>query len=371
MKIPMMNLQPMLDATASQWRIHLEQLFRRMQFILGEQGASFERELAADFRARFAISVGSGTSALELCLRAAGLAGSGREVLVPTLTSPFTGLAILAAGCAPRFCDVDAASLLLDVDDARNRITRRTAALMPVHLYGQPCDMQKCAALARRFSLVLVQDACQAHGAQFRSHPFTEFSSWVAYSFYPTKNLGCLGDGGAILTNSSRAAARLLLLRDGGRRNDQLSRMAGNNSRLDEMQACYLRAFLPQLESWNAKRRRLATLYDETLRGCDGVHLLDRSRDSVNHLYVIRAARRVRLRESLARRGIMTGVHYPVPLHLQPAFRSFGTKRGDLPCAERACREILSLPLWPHMAECAVLEVARRIRQYYGVRDAT
>jgi dTDP-4-amino-4,6-dideoxygalactose transaminase len=365
MSIPMVDLRPLLAATEPAWRQNLERLFDRMQFVLGEQVAAFEQELAQQWGAGFAVAVGSGTAALELSLRAAGLGESGAEVLLPALTSPFTAQAVLAAGCRPRFADVDPENLLLDAGDAEARIGARTAALLPVHLYGQPCKMDDLRKLARRRSLCLLQDACQAHGAQSEGRPFTAYSRAVAYSFYPTKNLPCLGDGGAVLTDSYRWAERLRNLRDGGRRNGQVSRIRAVHSRLDEMQACYLRAFLPMLGRWNAGRVRLAALYGQALAGCPGVRPLSRRPGSVCHLYVVRAERRDRLRQHLAKHGILTGVHYPVPLHLQPAFAGCGLRRGDLPVAERACREIVSLPLWPCMPESAVREVAKRVRDFY------
>jgi len=187
----------------------------------------------------------------------------------------------------------------------------------------------------------------------------------VAYSFYPTKNLPCLGDGGAILTDSSIVAKQLKRMRDGGRNRDQVALFRGINSRLDEMQACYLRAFLPLLNDWNTCRARLAGLYHEALEHCEGVRPVRHRPGSVYHLYVVRARRRERLRRFLAERGIMTGVHYPVPLHLQPAFAECGMKRGDLPVAERACGEIVSLPLWPGMSDSLALEVAGRVREFY------
>ena len=205
-----------------------------------------------------------------------------------------------------------------------------------------------------------MQDACQAHAARYDGRPLTEFSPYVAYSFYPTKNLGALGDGGAVATKRASIADRLLLLRDGGRRGDQRSRISAVNSRLDEMQCCYLRAFLPQLGDWTARRGRLARLYDELLADCRGVRPITRGESSVDHLYVVRTARRDALRKYLAGHGIMTALHYPIPLHRQPAFRT----QERLPHAERACREIVSLPLWPYLEESCVRDVAERILKF-------
>ncbi len=365
MRIPTVNLQPVLNATESAWRARLGEMFERGQFILGEQVAGFEREFAASTGAPRCVGVGTGTSAIELALRGAGLGGSGMEVMTSALTAPFTGVGILAAGCKLRLADVDAETLQMSAEDAAGRARPRTAALVPVHLYGQPCELDRFVKLARRLGAVLIQDACQAHGARYRARPLTDYSGWVAYSFYPTKNLGCLGDGGALAVRSQKAARALRMLRDGGRRGGQLAWAPGVNSRLDEMQACYLRAFLPHLEEWNAMRARLAAVYDQELAGCDDVRLTGRTPDSVNHLYVIRVRRRERLREYLARHGIGTGVHYPVPLHRMPAFRDCGVRAGELPHAERACREVLSLPLWPYLPESSAREVAGRVRRFY------
>ena len=365
MRIPVTNLRPAIEATECLWRGHLAQLLARMQFILGEQVAGFEREFAKALGARHAVGVGSGTAALEICLRDSGLARSRKEVLTTPLTAPFTGLAILAAGCKVKFADVSSETLLLDAEDAGNRASRRMGGIVPVHLYGQPCELDSFASLARTLRAVLVQDACQAHGALHRSRPFTAFCPYVAYSFYPTKNLGCLGDGGAVLTDRAGVDRRLRMLRDGGRAGGHVSRVPGINSRLDEMQACYLRAFLPRLAGWNAHRQRIAGIYREVLADSLGVRLLSYPPGSVYHLYVVRARRREQLRRYLAGHGIGTAVHYATPLHLQPAFSDSGFKRGDLPQAERACRQVLSLPIWPYMPEGFAHEVAGRIRDFY------
>ncbi|MGQ9635704.1 MAG: DegT/DnrJ/EryC1/StrS family aminotransferase [Bryobacteraceae bacterium] len=202
MSIPLADLRPQLTAPQARWRPALERLLARAQFVLGPEGEAFEREFARVTGASWAVGVGSGTAALELCLRTVVAGKARREALVPALTSPFTAQAVLAAGCIPRFTNVDAETLLLDPEDASHRIGSQTAAIVAVHLYGQPCDLRALAALARRQGLALIQDACQAHGALFQGRPLTAYSPWVAYSFYPAKNLGCLGDGGAVATDS-------------------------------------------------------------------------------------------------------------------------------------------------------------------------
>ncbi|MBI4904776.1 MAG: DegT/DnrJ/EryC1/StrS family aminotransferase [Acidobacteria bacterium] len=337
----------------------MRELFTRQQFILGPQVSGFEAEFATATGADHVVGVGNGTDAIQLALRAADING---EVLTTALTAPFTGIGILGAGCTIRFADIDPETLQIDPADAGNRLRKKTAAVVPVHLYGQPCNI----AAIRKLGLPVMQDACQAHGATAGGKALTAWSPMVAYSFYPTKNLGCLGDGGAVVTNSARLAAKLRELRDGGRRGGQVTFVRGINSRLDEMHACYLRAFLLKLGEWNEDRRRTARLYDEGLRDVDGVRLIRRTDESVCHLYVIRAKRRDKLRAFLSSKGIGSGIHYPVPLHLHPTYRECGQKRGDLPVAEKASREIISLPLWPYLPESAAMEVVQAVRGFYG-----
>jgi dTDP-3-amino-3,4,6-trideoxy-alpha-D-glucose transaminase len=357
--VPQINLRPFLRATAKQWRANLVRVIDRGQFILGDELRAFEEEFAAAMGARFAIGVSSGSAAIELSLRDAELDKSQNgHVLTSALTAPFTAVAIRAAGLEPRFCDIDPETLQIDPRDAALRVTKRTRAIVPVHLYGQPCALDAI----RRIGLPVIQDACQAHGARIRGKSLAAFSTYVAYSFYPTKNLGCLGDGGIVLTNSLAAANRLRMLRDGGRRSDQIAHVAGINARLDEIQCCFLRAFLPHLEEWNAHRARIAAIYDESLRDCPGVTLVRQTAESVNHLYVIRARRRDGLRAHLARHGIGSAIHYPVPLHKHPAF----AQRVSLPHAERAAREIVSLPLWPYLKESEVRRVAAQICAFFA-----
>jgi dTDP-3-amino-3,4,6-trideoxy-alpha-D-glucose transaminase len=346
--------------------VNLEAMMERGHFILGPEVSRFEESLAVSMGAKYAVGVSSGSTAIEVSLRDAGVVSTRQEVLTSALTAPFTAVSIAAAGATPRFADVDPETLQVDAADLANRIGKRTAALLPVHLYGQPCEIREIARIARLRGLKLIQDACQSHGAI----PFTKHGDYVALSFYPTKNLGCLGDGGAILTDKPSVAKRLRQIRDGGRGSgglprNQIAYVPGINARLDELQCCYLNAFLPSLAKWNEQRRKLATIYDEMLAGVAGVKLLKRTAESVCHLYVIRAARRDKLRTDLAGLGIGTGIHYPVPLHLHPAFAGAGQKKGDLPQAELAAREIVSLPLWPQLPEDQVREVADAVRRFY------
>ncbi len=340
----------------------MERMFAASQFIAGEQLAAFEREFAAAMGAPFATGVASGTDAITLALRDAGVTG---DVITSALTAPFTAVAIRAAGCTPRFADVDPLTLEMSAVDVERRMTARTRAVVAVHLYGQTCDLGAIGAIARSRGAIVIQDACQAHGAVYQGGPLTERSAYVCYSFYPTKNLGALGDGGAIATADESVAARLRMQRDGGRgARPQVAETWGVNSRLDEMQCCFLRAFLPELREWNAHRAAIARIYDERLAACSGVKLLRRD-NSVHHLYVVRAQGRDELKQYLERRGIGTGVHYPVPLHLHPAFSDCGLRAGDLPEAEVACGEVLSLPVWPYMEFAAAEEVAECVRGFY------
>ena len=359
--IPQTDLKRALSETEPVWKRNVERLLETGQFVLGDQLAEFEREFARATGASFALGVGSGTNAIELCLRDAGITSPDQQVLTSPLTAPFTGLAVLNAGASVRFADVCPDSLLLDADAVASRVTARTAAIVPVHLYGQTCPLESFA----EFGKVLIQDACQAHGAVCQGRALTGYSRYVAYSFYPTKNLGCLGDGGAVATDDLGVAQRIRSLRNGGRCGDHISHTAGINSRLDELQCCFLLAFLPRLTQWNAWRAERAALYDDLLRNCPGIQLLKRSAESVNHLYVVRAQRRDALREHLGREGITTGIHYPVPLHLQPAFASCAARPGEFPQAETACKEILSLPLWPHMNLDTVEITAQAVRRFY------
>lgn len=358
-EIPLTNLKPALESCRAEWQAALAQTIDRAWFILGEEVAAFEREFAAFCGASHAIGVGSGTAALEIALRLGDVTRREQEVITSTLTAPFTAQAILASGATPVFADVDPETLLIDPHSVEARLSPRTAAIIPVHLYGQTCDLEPLYALADRAGAVLIQDACQAHGMPYDGR------SPAAFSFYPTKNLGCLGDGGALLVPTPDQDRLARLLRDGARAPGHNSQFQALNSRLDEIQACLLRVFLRQLPDWNAQRRRLAAIYDQELAGLPSEWLRPVARrpgsPHVHHLYVVRAQRREQLIQHLAAQGIGTGIHYPIPLHRQPAFPN----QNDCPQADRACDEILSLPLWPFLPEETARFVARQVWKFY------
>lgn len=352
MNLPFLDLKRQTDALRAEIDAAVARVLERSRYVLDEELETFERAWADFCGAKHAIGVGNGTQALEIALRAAGI-GEGHEVITSPLTAAFTALAIVAVGARPVFADIDPDTLLLSPEAAEKKINRRTRAIIPVHLYGRAADMKAFRQLARKHGLELIQDACQAHGAMYDGKPLASWSRWVAFSFYPTKNLGALGDGGGLVTNDAAAAAAARLLRNGGIRANAVSERPAINSRLDEIQAAILGAKLTHLRDWTTRRRKLAETY--AARVSPPVGGLGPAGEHVFHLYVVRTPRRAAVRERLARAGIGTGIHYPQPLHLHPAFRGIvAARRGSLPVAERACREILSLPLHPELQESEI-----------------
>jgi dTDP-3-amino-3,4,6-trideoxy-alpha-D-glucose transaminase len=331
-------------------------------FILGPEGEAFERELAARLEAREAVAVASGTEAIQLALEAIGV-GPGDEVITSPLTAAFTALAVMRAGARVVFADLDPLTLNVAPEAVERSLTPRTRALLPVHLYGHPADLDPLHDIARRRSVTLVEDACQAIGARYKGRPVGALSGIGALSFYPTKNLGAFGDGGAVVVQDAAVGARLRRLRNGGQGEKYCHEVAGINSRLDEMQAAVLRLKLRHLEAWTERRRALAARYLAGLHGT-GIELPIEQpwAQAVWHLFVVRHPRRDALAAALFERGIGTLVHYPIPLHLQPAFAGTGV-RGDFPVAERATREILSLPLYPEMTDAQADAVIGAIRE--------
>jgi dTDP-4-amino-4,6-dideoxygalactose transaminase len=331
-------------------------------YILGEETRAFEAEFAAYVGAEHGVGVASGTDALILALRAVGV-GAGDEVITVSHTAVATVAAVEQAGARPVLVDIDPATFTIDPAQVEAAISSRTRAIVPVHLYGHPADMDPILAVARQHDLAVVEDCAQAHGARYRGRPVGSLGDVAAFSFYPTKNLGAAGDGGMVVTNRADVAEQLRLLRQYGWARRYVSQVKGSNSRLDELQAAILRVKLRHLDEWNERRRELAARYAALLRETDLV--LPRAVGDVTHvyhLYVVRAQERDALLAHLHERGIGAQVHYPVPVHLQPAYADLGLGPGSLPETERVAAEVLSLPLYPEISEAAIGYVSETIQ---------
>jgi dTDP-4-amino-4,6-dideoxygalactose transaminase len=371
LRVPFVDFKAHVRALRPEIDAAMKRVLDSGWFILGPEVEAFKRELAAALGAREAVAVANGTEALQLALTVRGV-GPGDEVITTSLSAAFTGLAVLATGARPVFVDVEPDTLNLDPQAVAAAVSPKTKAILPVHLHGHPADMDPLLALARERDLALVEDACQAHGALYRGRPVGTLageSGLGALSFYPTKNLGALGDGGAVLVGDPEAAARLRRLRNGGQSDRYRHEDPGINSRLDELQAAVLRVGLGHLASWTARRRALADAYLEGLSGLE-VLALPREQEyarAVHHLFVIRHPRRDALIDALRERGVGALIHYPIPLHLQPAFGPGEREAGPLPVVEQAAREILSLPLYPEMTDEQLQAVVEAVRDAVAV----
>jgi dTDP-4-amino-4,6-dideoxygalactose transaminase len=343
----------------------VERVLRSGRFILGPEGEAFESELSRALDTGHAVGVANGTDAITLSLIALGV-GAGDEVVTSPLTAAFTALAVSRAGAKPVFADVEPDTLTLSARSVSDRITGRTRAILPVHLYGNACDMDAILGVARQHAIPVVEDACQAHGARLGTAFLGSMGELGTFSFYPTKNLGALGDGGMVVTRDGDLAAKVRRLRNGGQSSRYVHEEVGFNSRLDEIQAAVLRVKLRHLESENERRRELALRYESELLGTP-VEPVAVRKDCVSarHLFVVRAPSRDELAEHLKNRGIQTLVHFPISTHLQPAYRDLGLREGSCPAAEKAASEVLSLPLYPALSIEDVSRVARAIREFY------
>ena len=331
------------------------------QFVLGEEVAAFEREFAGYCQASEAVAANSGTSALHLALLAAGI-GTGDEVI----TVPFTFVATVSAigytDAKPVFVDIEPDYFTMDPSKIEAAITPRTRAIMPVHLYGQPADMDPILEIARRRGLTVIEDSAQAHGAEYHGRRCGSLAEIAGFSFYPGKNLGAYGEGGAVTTTRADVAATCRTLRDWGQEKRYEHRVKGFNYRMDGIQGAILRVKLRHLEAWTEQRRQVAQWYAEALDpesvripkarpGCRHVH----------HVYAVRSDDRDKLRDELGKQGIQTGIHYPIPVHLQPAHADLGYHAGDFPVAEAVARDVLSLPIFPEMTREQVQTVAAAV----------
>ena len=358
MTVPFLSLTPAEDAPDV--RAAIDRVIARGWFILGPELEAFEQEFAAASGAAHAVGVGTGTDALALSLMALGI-GAGDEVITSPLSAAYSALAIMMAGARPVFADIDPERLTIAPELVERAITPKTRAIMPVHLYGQPADMPALAAIASKHGLLLIEDCCQAHIATAAGKPAGTWGAAGAFSFYPTKNLGALGDAGAIITNDRQLADKLRRLRNGGQSSRYLHPEFGVNSRLDEMQAAILRARLTRLRGWTEKRRALAARYRRQLTGAS-VHV-PREFDAghVYHLFPVLSERRESVQQRLKEAGVETLIHYPIPIPAQQAMKDVAP--ADCPVAARVASQVFSLPLHPGITADQVDFVASLLRQ--------
>ena len=367
--IPLVDLRAQYRSIRPQLDRAVKAVLAGGQFILGPEVESLEKELAVYCGTRYAVAVASGTDALELALRASGI-GPGHEVLTTAYSFVATAEAIVAAGAVPVFVDIEPARFALDPGALSSLVTRRTKAILPVHLYGHPCDMESIGRVARRHGLTVIEDCAQAVGARFGAKRVGSFGDAGALSFYPTKNLGACGDGGMVVTNNARLAERVRLLRVHGGRRRYYHDVLGVNSRLDELQAAILRVKLRQLDRWTAARRRHAAHYARALKRRG---LLDRIQppserpdcEHVYHLYTVRAAERGRIQAALEAQGIATQVAYPLPLPAQRALAAYRVRNRAFPKAAQAAREVLSLPMYPELPAEAIEAVVEAVARAF------
>ncbi|MBI4641836.1 MAG: DegT/DnrJ/EryC1/StrS family aminotransferase [Candidatus Tectomicrobia bacterium] len=364
MSVPFVDLAIQHKSLSYEIEKKLAACFKTCDFILGEEVQQFEEEFARFCGATYGIGVASGTEALHLALKACGVK-RGDEVITVTHTFIATVLAISQTGAQPVLVDADQKTHTIDVSKIESAISPRTRAIVPVHLYGHPADMDPLLQIAEVYQLKVIEDACQAHGAVYKGRRVGSLGDAGCFSFYPSKNLGAYGDGGMILTNSEELAQEIRLLRDYGQIRKYHHEIKGFNSRLDTIQASILLVKLKKLEEWNRVRRQHAELYTQLLQETDlilpepapyGEH--------VYHLYVVRSPQRDALAHHLKARGIATGIHYPIPIHLQNAYQELRYRPGDFPIAESYAQTVLSLPMYPELRTDQIQYIAESIREF-------
>jgi dTDP-4-amino-4,6-dideoxygalactose transaminase len=364
MKVPFVDLKAHHKPIEADIAEAIARVLRNTSFVQGPEVKAFEEAFAKYLGVEHCVAMNSGTSALHLALLGLGI-GPGDEVITVSHTFIATSEAISAVGARPVFVDVDPVTYTMDPQQVEKAITPRTKALLPVHLYGNLADMDALLAIARRHDLALVEDACQAHGAHYKGRMAGSMGTAGCFSFYPSKNLGSCGEGGAMVTNDAKLAQKARMLREHGAIVKYEHAFPGYNFRMEGIQGAVLATKLPHLDGWNDRRRALAQRYHERLAG----HAVILPKETANsrhiyHLYVIQAEDREALRKQLGERGIETGLHYPIPLHLQEAYASLGYRVGDFPITERLTQHILSLPMYPEMSLEAADYVADAVLEF-------
>jgi dTDP-4-amino-4,6-dideoxygalactose transaminase len=368
-QIPLVDLKAQYALIRGDVDAAIARVVTNADFILGRDVEAFEAEYAAYCESDFAVGLDSGLSALELGLRALGI-GPGDEVITPAHSFIASSSAISFTGAKPVWVDVDPETYNMDAAQIEAAITKHTKAIMPVHLYGQPADMDVIMEVARKHHLYVVEDACQAHGARYRGRRAGSIGDIAAFSFYPGKNLGAYGDAGALVTNHKEIADTVRQMRNYGQRKKYEHAFLAWNRRMDTLQAAVLRVKLPHLDAWNAARQRHASIYDELLAGAGAASpRIAPDRDHVFHLYVIQAERRDALLEHLSSQGVHGGIHYPVPIHLQEAYRAAGAGSGSFPVTEAMAPRLLSLPMYPELNEQQLRRVADAVTSFAATSD--
>jgi dTDP-4-amino-4,6-dideoxygalactose transaminase len=365
MNVPLVDLPTSIKKSKKEIFQTIKKAIISSSFILGDQVKEFEDNFAKYVGAKYCIGVGSGTDALMLSLKAYGI-GEGDEVIIPAFTFIATALAVIHAGARPVFVDIIFDSHLIDYKEIENRITKKTKVIIPVHLYGQPCEMDEIKKIAKKHKLIVLEDACQAHGSLYKKKYAGALGDVAAFSFYPAKNLGAFGDAGAITTSNKKIAEKLILLRNYGAEEKYVHKLIGYNSRLDSLQAAILNIKLRFLDKQNKKRKKHAHLYSSFLKDLP----VELSSESTNiqsnyHLYTICVKKRNELLEYLKSKNIYCGIHYPMPLHLQPALVYLNHKIGDFPISEKVASETLSLPMYPEMTNEQIEYICKQIKEFF------
>ncbi|MGZ8848358.1 MAG: DegT/DnrJ/EryC1/StrS family aminotransferase [Pyrinomonadaceae bacterium] len=356
--VPFVDLKAQYQSIKTEVDAAIARVIENTAFIQGREVAAFETAFANYVSANFCVAVNSGTAAIQLALMACGIQ-AGDEVIVPSYSFFATAEAVSILGAKPVFVDIDGTAYNIAVSELESAITTRTRAIIPVHLYGQPADLDPILAIAARHNLHVIEDAAQAHGAEYKGRRVGALGKAGCFSFYPSKNLGAYGEAGAIVTNDEGLAQQVRLLRDHGSSSKYQHEIVGYNFRMEEIQAAVLNVKLPHLDRWNNLRRAHATSYGELLTGANLV--LPREMDyarHVYHVYAIQSERRDELQRELSAAGVQTGIHYPIPIHLQPAYKSLGYQRGQLPATEALCERVLSLPMFPELTETQQRHIA-------------
>jgi dTDP-4-amino-4,6-dideoxygalactose transaminase len=363
MKVPFLDLNRQYQEIKKSASISLNRLLERGDFVLGKDVVEFENSFAGFLNVRYALGVNSGTDALFLGLLSFGIKPQD-EVIVPAFTYIASAYAVTYTGAIPVFVDIDEKTYNIDPSKIEKAITSNTKAIMPVHLYGQAADMDAIIKIARKHNLKIIEDAAQAHGAEYHGKKAGSIGDLAAFSFYPTKNLGAFGDGGMVVTNETVLFEKLRKLRDYGRTTKYQHDSLGYNSRLDSLQAVFLKEKLKKLKQWNEKRIAAAHAYKKLLQDSPQIKLPfeDPNNKHIYHVFGIRVKNRDFVVGGLKKAGIGVLVHYPVPLHLQEVYRSLGYKEGDFPVAERVSREIISLPIYPHIKKAQIEYVAKKLK---------